>query len=310
MNLKRSLSLIFILGVVVDFANARTTSGSPSFQYTSLQLNYLVGPVEKIIYDESSLTFDRNGNLIQQKDKYVELNYTYSKKGYTIHNQHGGFEGEWRVTIDENKRQRIDRRVDEQSIGEISVYTFDERGRHISTQYEEHGRTVITTIHYPNTLSFLPDSSWTTTYYSGYLDDESVCAYWYNKVDKKGNWLEEQLEDDKTRYYSAYYYIRQVGYFDEPLITRDEIARMKELIHGPNGERLATTGNNRSGRLTLVDKKYEPTEYEKNITQICQDYNVDGHSQEKSSGPLWIIIVGVIGIIAIAVTVVLTPKRQ
>lgn len=273
--MKRPLPIILVLSALFSFANARTTTGSPTYKYTSLQLNHLVGPVEKILYDESSLTFDRNGNLIQQKDKYVELNYTYSKKGYKTHNQHGGFEGEWRVTIDENKRQRTDRRVDEQSSGEMSVYTFDERGRHVATQYEERGRTVITTVHYPNADSFLPDSSWTTTYYSGYLDDESVSAYWYNKVDKRGNWLEEQLEDDKTRYYSVYYYIRQVGYFDEPLITRDEIARMKEMIHGPNGERLANAGNNMSGRVTLVDKKYEPTEYEKNISQIYQDYDVD-----------------------------------
>ena len=115
-------------------------------------MDNLSGPVEKLVYDDekSSTTFDRNGNIIQEKDKYVEKNYTYNKKGYVIHNQHGGLEGEWHVII----------------------------------------------------------------------DDETVIAYWYNKLDKRGNWLERQMEQNKTRYYAAYYTIRQVGYFNEPLISR------------------------------------------------------------------------------------------
>ena len=162
-------------------------------------MDNLSGPVEKLVYDDekSSTTFDRNGNIIQEKDKYVEKNYTYNKKGYVIHNQHGGLEGEWHVII----------------------------------------------------------------------DDETVIAYWYNKLDKRGNWLERQMEQNKTRYYAAYYTIRQVGYFNEPLISRTEIAQMKELIRGPHGERIST-GNNKSGRLSMVDKKYEPTKYEKNISTI------------------------------------------
>lgn len=138
---------------------------SPSYKYSSLNLNHLAGPVEKLIYDESSVTFDKNGNIIQEKDKYVELNYTYNKKGYTIHNQHGGFEGEWYVTIDELHRKRIDKRVDGQSRASYT-YTFDDKGRLISTVFEEKGRKVISSIHYPNEQAFKPDSSWHTTYYS------------------------------------------------------------------------------------------------------------------------------------------------
>lgn len=254
---------------------------SPSYKYSSLNLNHLAGPVEKLIYDESSVTFDKNGNIIQEKDKYVELNYTYNKKGYTIHNQHGGFEGEWYVTIDELHRKRIDKRVDGQSRASYT-YTFDDKGRLISTVFEEKGRKVISSIHYPNEQAFKPDSSWHTTYYSGYMDDVTVRAYWYNKLDRRSNWLEVQLEDDKAKYYSAYYDIRQVGYFDEPLISRSEIAQMKELIHGPCGERISTK-NNKSGRLALIDKKYEPTEYELNFTKIHNDdADVDVDLQEES----------------------------
>lgn len=232
-------------------------------------MDNLSGPVEKLVYDdeESSTTFDRNGNIIQEKDKYVEKNYTYNKKGYVIHNQHGGLEGEWHVIIDENNHRRIDKRVDGQSNGEGNTYSFDEKDRHIATLFEEKGRTVIVYIHYASEETFLPDSSWVTTYYSGYIDDETVIAYWYNKLDKRGNWLERQMEQNKTRYYAAYYTIRQVGYFNEPLISRTEIAQMKELIRGPHGERIST-GNNKNGRLSMVDKKYEPTKYEKNISTI------------------------------------------
>lgn len=269
---------------------------SPSYKYSSLNLNHLTGPVEKLIYDESSVTFDKNGNIIQEKDKYVERNYTYTKKGYTIHNQNGGIEGEWHVTIDELHRQRIDERADGQS-RESYTYTFDDKGRLISTVFEEKGRKVISSIHYANEQAFKPDSSWHTTYYSGYMDDVTVRAYWYNKLDKRGNWLEVQLEDDKTKYYSAYYDIRQVGYFGEQLISRSEIAQMKELIHGPNGERLSTK-NGKSGRLTLVDKKYEPTEYELNITKIhTDDSDMQEESENNRTGRLSVPIIAMLSLI-------------
>jgi len=301
---------LFIMGMAAHTTYSQPSSGySPSYKYTNLQLRNLSGPVEKLIYadDGSSVTFDKNGNIIQEKDKYVENNYSYNDRGYVILNQYGAVKEEWQVTIDEQNRQRLDRRIDAESEGKVNMYSFDEKGRHIGSVYEETGRIIIVSIHYANDKTFLPDSSWVTTYLAGYLDDETVIAYWYNKLDRHGNWLEVQEQYDKTRYYAAYYTIRQVGYFNERLISRAEIARMKELIHGPRGERIST-GNNKSGQLAMVDKEHEPTEYEKNISTIYEAQTVPGH-QRKTQSTIWGIILVAAALIAIILIIVSGRRR-
>ena len=202
-------------------------------------------------YDEGTITFDENGNILTYNYKGRVRDYKYSKKGYKVNDYTN-----WKVWCDTSRRIRVDYTIARREIGDCFIYVFDKKGRNTALVYREWNLRVLILYHYPDEAPFRPDKSWKAIDYGRVQGDKSsIC---YSRLDENGNWQEEKHDDGTyTGYYTVHYVVNGEGQ-GEGLVVNDILSGLWKYRREHSWER---------GNLARTCKEGE-TEFEKRVAEL------------------------------------------
>lgn len=248
MKKRTPITLIVALLLSLFLSPEASSKKATIFPYNNWQIFHLRGPEQVLTYDYETfflpyeinqnllgsglITFDEAGNVITYTSRIGDYKYKYSKDGYTVHLNHGGKIGKWKVICDTKNRTRKDIYLEKYPKDRSYTYTFDAYNRHKSTLYTEKGWKALVIFHYPDEPAFKPGKGWKAHDYGRVNGSRS--SIWYNKVNKEGRWLRQTRPGSDTGYYTAHYVLSGSYNGGEGVILQQVIESLSRYIRGDN----------------------------------------------------------------------------